>query len=508
MSYHFPKIELSTDEQQWLGTICQQFLKGYLVDVDRLKKSWHEQGKWPKGFRPSEIDSRLLQKENKPTLLGIWHAYPVPENKWIANFDQLVRYVKERISNSTSTEIKVADIAKSIGITERSVSVLIHLLTSVGFYYSATVTPVRHDVVRIPEELEMYASLRLDDPEKMDDYLSYENIEAQIKKVFDEAETEAYDSSTKARPTSEDKYGDANQLYDKVKNLIDNTNPLDQTTAQLIIESADDAIKEFGNTNQDKKVELRNIKEKAEEVLPPKTIEELRKRAEGKALAKAYPKSNRMRNALYVLLVLSSIVTGLLMLKKMLPDQGDAVKVKPSPTTPSNLPLSLTPEPTPAPSDTLSYLGKNNFNYKGINVRIADSRIRDNQVLITLGVASARDTYFSLLNEDQEGHRYSRIFDDNGERFDVTSFFDGSKFNRDGATVLLKAGKEEYISALFCNYNGTTHINSFVAFISNSPNFRSIKETVNFEHIILTFDNDAYYLWELIRNHEPCRVIK
>jgi hypothetical protein len=188
ISYNFPKIKLSSNEQQWLGTICQQFLKGYLVDVDRLKRSWHEQGKWPKGFRPSEIDSRLLQKGNKPTLLGIWHAYPVPKNKWIDKFDQLVRYVKERISNSTSKDIKVTEIAKAIGVTERSVSVLIHLLTSMGFYYSATVAPIRHDIVRIPGELDMYASLHLDDPEKMDDYLSYENMEKQITKVFGESE--------------------------------------------------------------------------------------------------------------------------------------------------------------------------------------------------------------------------------------------------------------------------------------------------------------------------------
>jgi hypothetical protein len=186
MTHNFPKIELSDEEQLWLGTICQQFLKGYLVDVDQLKKSWHMQGKWSKDFQPSEIDSRLLQNRNKPTLLGIWHAYPVPKNNWIGKFDQLIRYVKERISNSTSTEIKVAEIAEAIGVTERSVSVLIHLLPSMGFYYTATTAPVRHDTVRIPGELEMYSSLHLDDPEKMSDYLSYENMEEQIKRVYGE----------------------------------------------------------------------------------------------------------------------------------------------------------------------------------------------------------------------------------------------------------------------------------------------------------------------------------
>jgi len=173
VTYNFPKIELSDAEQLWLGTICQQFLKGYLVDLDRLKKSWHTQGKWPKNFRPSEIDSRLLQDSNKPTLLGIWHAYPVPNNEWIEKFDQLIRYIKDRISNSTSTEIMVSEIAEAIEVTERSVSVVIHLLPSMGFYYTATVASVRHDTVRIPGEIEMYSSLNIDDPENMSDYLSY-----------------------------------------------------------------------------------------------------------------------------------------------------------------------------------------------------------------------------------------------------------------------------------------------------------------------------------------------
>jgi hypothetical protein len=354
VSYDFPKIELSTEEQQWLGTICQQFLKGYLVDVDRLKKSWYEQGKWPNGFRPSEIDSRLLRNGNKPTLLGIWHAYPGPENKWIEKSDQLIRYVKERISNSTSKEIKVAEIAEAIGVTERSVSVLIHLLPSMGFYYTATVAPVRHDIVRIPGELDMYTSLRLDDPEKMDDYLSYKNMEKQIKKVYGEAETESRETSTKVQPLDEDKLIHANQLYDKVKNSIHNTKPLDQNTAKLIIESADDAIKEFGSTSQEKKIELRLWKAQAELILPPSTIEELRKRAEGQLLKRSYPKNVVLRNVMLALIALGIVILGLFALWRALSKSSDMTKVEPSPspipaqsTEPA---LNLTPTPVTTPS--------------------------------------------------------------------------------------------------------------------------------------------------------------
>ncbi len=184
VSYNFPKIELSPAEQQWLGTACKQFLNGFLIDVGRLKKSWQSQGKWPKGFKPSEIDYRLLQNENRPTLLGVWHAYPI--NKWIPKCDQLIRYIKDRILASTSADIKVSDIATAIELPERSVSILIQLLPSLGLDYKATVAPIDHDKVRIPEEIEMYASLQIDDPEHMDDYLSYEGMEKQVKTVFGE----------------------------------------------------------------------------------------------------------------------------------------------------------------------------------------------------------------------------------------------------------------------------------------------------------------------------------
>ncbi|HEX7999592.1 MAG TPA: hypothetical protein VF528_14490 [Pyrinomonadaceae bacterium] len=52
--------------------------------------------------------------------------------------------------------------------------------------------------------------------------------------------------------------------------------------------------------------------------MPPKTVEDLRKRAEGKAIEKAYPQSKRIRNALYVVIVLIVVASGLLWLRKTL----------------------------------------------------------------------------------------------------------------------------------------------------------------------------------------------
>jgi hypothetical protein len=107
----------------------------------------------------------------------------------------------------------------------------------------------------------------------------------------------------------------AHHLYEQAKILV--STPLDRNKAKLVVELVDDAIKEFGITNQEKKVELRTMREMAEEVLPPKTIEELRKRAEGHTLEKMYPKGRTTRRALYLIVMVIVSFFGLLALKRV-----------------------------------------------------------------------------------------------------------------------------------------------------------------------------------------------
>ena len=102
----------------------------------------------------------------------------------------------------------------------------------------------------------------------------------------------------------------AEQLYEKVKNLTAGGIPSDESTASIIVELVDDAVKEFGSTNQDKKVELRRIKEKAEEVLPPRTVEELRKRAEGQILKRTFPRNRIIRNVVLLIIGSGTILLG------------------------------------------------------------------------------------------------------------------------------------------------------------------------------------------------------
>ena len=90
----------------------------------------------------------------------------------------------------------------------------------------------------------------------------------------------------------------ANYLYVQVSELCQDWRSVDLVKARLIVERATDAIASFGKTNHEKKVQLKEIIEKAEQVIPPDSIDGLKKRAEKFILKIIYPKSRRLRNVL------------------------------------------------------------------------------------------------------------------------------------------------------------------------------------------------------------------
>jgi hypothetical protein len=143
-------------------------------------------------------------------------------------------------------------------------------------------------------------------------------------------------------------------LYEKARALSTYVKPLDDTTAKNIVETANDAIREFGNTNQEKKVALRRMIKEAEEVLPPATIAELRKRAEEKAIKTLHPKGARLRKFFYAVIVLLLLgVPTVLSLKQFLKSPDDSVYIAPTPTSASPVKtppeFKSTPTPTPTP---------------------------------------------------------------------------------------------------------------------------------------------------------------
>ena len=120
------------------------------------------------------------------------------------------------------------------------------------------------------------------------------------------AGTEA--TSLAASPPEPENIKRALELYEKARALHRHAQPLDERLAHMIIESANDAVREFGSTNQDKKVELRRIVEEAGKVLPPPSFEDMRKRAEGEILQRAYPQTHFWRNVLIVVVAAGVLI--------------------------------------------------------------------------------------------------------------------------------------------------------------------------------------------------------
>lgn len=306
--YEFPRIELSEAELMWLKVIVGRFLSGYLADTNELKKSLHRQGKWPKNFRPSEIDYRLFQRENIPTLLGVWHADP--ENALIAKFDELIKYLQAQLP--ITKRFKVADIALSIGISEAHTSILIHLLPSVGLGYAATGKPAARNRVVLPGELGIYETLELEDPEHMDGYLEYENLQAQVKRFY------GNDDLIQPQSAFEDQVTEGLGLYNEIQSVMERPKLLDRDQAHLMVIKISAAKKLIGTSNHEKQRELEKWEKKALRVLPPSSFKEIFDRAAEVLLEWIWPQNSVLRLLVLLIALLITIISGVVGYKKLL----------------------------------------------------------------------------------------------------------------------------------------------------------------------------------------------
>ncbi|HEY0173217.1 MAG TPA: hypothetical protein VGB98_19565 [Pyrinomonadaceae bacterium] len=148
----------------------------------------------------------------------------------------------------------------------------------------------------------------------------------------------------------------AHALYKKARSLSTHGTPLDAVTAERIVMTARDAIKEFGSTNQEKKIELEKMIKVAEEVLPPPTIAELKMRAEGTIIRTLHPKGRRLRKFVYAsVAILIVFVPAAMFLRQAFKGQDAPVHAGPTPkpappdATPTQVVYTATPAPTPTP---------------------------------------------------------------------------------------------------------------------------------------------------------------
>jgi hypothetical protein len=151
-------------------------------------------------------------------------------------------------------------------------------------------------------------------------------------------------------------YGHALRLYEEVTAQIKKSS-LEESEIRVLIEKADDAIKEFGSSNQDKKAELRRIKEQLQRSLPPLSFADARTRVEGGILTRLW-KRTLTRTVVIIVIFLIVIFPIAAYFYKETPNSS-SVNANSSPT-PNNSPapslaaatpgVGLSPSPLPFPS--------------------------------------------------------------------------------------------------------------------------------------------------------------
>lgn len=111
----------------------------------------------------------------------------------------------------------------------------------------------------------------------------------------------------------------ANELYEAVKALSKDLRSTDAAKAKLILEYAADAIAAFGSTNQEKKLELREITRVTQEIVPPNSFQDLSIIVQSKLLHLMYPRNPKLRNVLFLCVALFIVSSGLFAMLRVVP---------------------------------------------------------------------------------------------------------------------------------------------------------------------------------------------
>jgi hypothetical protein len=331
MAVNPPRITLTEPQRLWLRVICSKLRSGEQVSARPLKVELRD--KLPRDFDPAEIDYRLLANEDRITLLGI--ALLDPTSELVKKADLVISSIHHLLIHIPEAKSIGADvISQETKLPKEEVAVIFSKLSRVGYFHDSGTT--------YGYGIDGLLTINIDS-RTFDAYLKYKSLKDILGTLIDNennvvnrameegAQKALQDIRNLSLHTPADKENltHANYLYDSVKNLIQNSEALDESEARIIVESAEDAINEFGSTNQEKKVKLRKWKYQAELVLPPGTIEELRKRAEGNLLKRSWPRSVLLQRALLGIVALVLIGGTFLYLKKTFSANDDANKVSP-----------------------------------------------------------------------------------------------------------------------------------------------------------------------------------
>jgi hypothetical protein len=218
---------------------------------------------------------------------GVANGFVVDPPRHRRNQDSLLRPLAAERSRLLSEHFNLERILRTAERITNHLDAVAYLRSTLDRYidYHPTIRQGSHS----PEELRFRKTLE---------------SKIEVRKDLHAASAQADSKAAANKETA----AHATELYEKVGDLIRREGEMDADNARLIIELADDAIKELGTTNHEKKVELRRWKSEAEAALPPTTVKELGERAQGLLLKKTYPKKISWRNALLIAVIIVTVV--------------------------------------------------------------------------------------------------------------------------------------------------------------------------------------------------------
>ncbi len=168
MPYNFPKIEITDDAKAWLGAIYTKFKTREKAGHRSLKIELL--GKIPDDFNPYQIDRRLLEGEDRLTLLGIWHLDP--ETDLIEKTHKVILLIKDFLfKNPELREISSEEISTQSGIDKYEVEVILRFISGLGSFTSTSYSLTNYGGI---------AKFALDGNEVFDEYIKYRDIEQLI----------------------------------------------------------------------------------------------------------------------------------------------------------------------------------------------------------------------------------------------------------------------------------------------------------------------------------------
>jgi hypothetical protein len=167
MEYTFQKHMLTEAERTWLLEALHS--TPFDPKVAKVKLL----GKLPADFNPNSIDSRLYLN-GRITLIGLWHVDP--ENVLFQAIDGVIKTIRAMIIELPGREfIYSSEVAKSVGLEEKTVERAFYELGQLGHFFSGALSS---------SDYNSFYRLELKDEIAYDEYLRYKDMDDLLERVY------------------------------------------------------------------------------------------------------------------------------------------------------------------------------------------------------------------------------------------------------------------------------------------------------------------------------------